>query len=107
VIVEDFVFANNSQNATIFSNSDGGWLGGSFTGLTGNSILGPVAAGDHLLMRGVSGDLNGGSLQLWNILGCNFERPVTITSGTKSASGAILAFNKIRSPTARAALDSP
>jgi hypothetical protein len=99
VIIEDFVFANNSQNATIFSNSDGGWLGGSFTGLTGNSILGPVAAGDHILMRGVSGDLNGGALQLWNILGCNLDRPVTITSGTKSASGAILAFNKIRSPT--------
>ncbi len=99
VIVEDFVFANNSQNATIFSNSDAGWIGGFFTGLTGNSILGPTSAGDHLLMRGVSGDLNGGSLQLWTILGCNFERPVAITSGTKSASGAILAFNKIRSPT--------
>lgn len=99
VIIEDFVFANNSQNATIFSNSDGGWLGGSFTGLTGNSILGPVAAGDHILMRGVSGDLNGAALQLWNILGSNLDRPVTITSGTKSASGAILAFNKIRSPT--------
>lgn len=99
VIIEDFVFANNSQNATLFANSDGGWLGGSFTGLTGNSILGPVAAGDHVLMRGVSGDLNGGALQLWNILGCNLDRPNLITSGTKSASGAIFAFNKIKGPT--------
>lgn len=99
VIVEDFVFANNAQNATVFANSDVAWLGGSFAGLTGNSILGPASAGDHLLMRGVSGDLNGGTLQLWNIMGCNFERPGSVTAGTKSASGAILAFSKIKGPT--------
>jgi hypothetical protein len=99
VIVEDFAFANNSQNATIFSNSDVGWIGGSFTGLTGNSILGPTSAGEHLLMRGVSGDLNGGALQLWATLGCNLVRPAQINSGTRSASGAIFVFNKIASPT--------
>lgn len=97
--IEDFAFANSAQNATIFANSDASWLGGSFTGLTGNSILGPAAAGDHLLMPGLSGDLNSGTLQFWNIMGCHFERPSSITAGTKPASGAILAFSKIKGPT--------
>lgn len=99
LLFENFTFDNAATNAIIFSNSDAYWMGGSILNPTGNSFLGSASAGDHRLMRGVTCDLNSSTLELWTLLGCDFSRPNLITAGSKSASGGILAFSKISSPT--------
>lgn len=102
--LDDIAYNTGASNSNVYgSNSLGGyWTGVEFSNLLADttSLLGASTPGSHRLIRGCSGDMNGANIELCNIIGCHFIRPKNISSGTvRSASGAVLAFNRLTSPT--------
>lgn len=49
---------------------------------------------EHRLMRRLNGDLNGGNLEAWLVVGSRISRPAVLTTGTRTASRRIVAFNR-------------
>lgn len=96
--------AASTYNNSMFGSNAGAcyWTGATYTNMPTNStsILGASTVVSQHLLRGCSGDMNGAQMELCNIIGCNFTRPNGVSAGTvRSASGAVIAFNRFTSPT--------
>lgn len=87
-------FDNNNVNAAIYSNSDGIFTGCTFVNLAASMLN--AGAREHRLLRGVSAVSSGSSVEGWLVLGCNFDSCGPFTTGARSASGSIVAFNQCR-----------
>lgn len=94
---DDVTFDNGSNNATWLSNSDDYIYGFAFSNLTG-VVLNASTAGEHRIIRGAVGDLNGGNAEGWLLVGSKLTRMGQASRGTRTASGSIIAFNKFLSP---------
>lgn len=96
---EDIAYDGGNHSATLYSNSDGRWLGVVATNPGANTFS--AATREHRLIRGL--DITGsGAVEDWLIVGSRFINPTGgLTRGTRSQSGAIHAFNRVQgmSPT--------
>ena len=89
-------FNNASNNAAIFSNSDGVVTGMTLTN-SSSSLVG-AATREWRMWRGLTATLAATSIESWLVLGSNITTPGQLSRGSRTASGAIIAFNRVTSP---------
>lgn len=101
VSFENCDFDNGSNNATWLNQSHDYHFGTTFTNLTGDSALG-TGTYEHRLYRGMTVTGSYAKMEGWLVLGCDINQTGQFLRGTRTASGGIIAFNRLRDPTSAA-----
>lgn len=98
---ENVAFDGGSNNVAIMGSNVSGvrFNGAAVTNAAGLSVFN-AGTFEIRMLRGVSVDRNSTAVEGWLVLGSSITRPGTLTVGTRTASGSIVAFNQLRSPTA-------
>ena len=102
---ESVNYDNGSNNATVLSNSDAIWLGVVFANVVGCNSFTGASTRENRMYRGVVATLSQATtLEGWLVVGCSLTTAGTFSFGVRSASGSIVAFNKLASAPAIAAV---
>jgi hypothetical protein len=93
-------FNNNAQNAAVIGgNADTGFAWTTFSGLAASALN--AGSREIRMLRGCTIPSATSSIEGWLVLGCLVTSPTGgFTTGSRTASGAIIGFNWCRSPSA-------
>ncbi|WP_426031949.1 hypothetical protein [Cypionkella sp. TWP1-2-1b2] len=95
---ESVNYDNGTNNATALSNSDAQWLGVVFSNVVGCNSFTGASTRENRMYRGVIATLSQATtLEGWFVVGSLLTTAGSLSFGTRSASGAIVAFNKFSS----------
>jgi len=97
--LEDVSFDRNTQTNTWLSNSHSYQVGVTYTSAGNNGLS--ASTGEHRLLRGIDVDLNSSGCECWLLVASTVRRAGTgglSTGSVRSMSGAIIAYNDVRSP---------
>jgi hypothetical protein len=92
LLFDDVSFDNGSIASTWLNQSNDYFDGVTFTNLAGNVLA--AATREHRMFRGANLDLNGNPMEGWLVIACDVDRPSALDFGTRTASRAIIAYNR-------------